>query len=416
MNKRIITLIFALGLIFSPSVAHAELFTAHNINSQAAVLVDSRTGQVLTAKNAEQRLPIASTSKLLTIYLVELAIKNGDISANQKVKIDQATATLSNTALLASVPVKVGEILTVRELEEQALVASSNAAAYQLAVVVAGSHSRFVDMMNAQLSKWGIKNAGFSTSSGLMNSDLAAAANPKAASSAENSLSARELALVAKKTITAFPKLLEITKQARIVTPSKNGNVTVKNTNMLLTNGRGYQFEGLKTGSSPTNGETLVGLTTLAGRRVITVVIGNSLSTDGIFDDTITMLNEAKSKVQVATLAAGTRVRSTVVKYAPQTTKYPLVTKGTATLFVQKSGATHLTVATKRQFKLVAPLKQGHLVATESVRVAGNQKLSDSIDQATMPKVKLVTKHAIAEVALPVRWYRNVMEWISAHL
>lgn len=386
MNKRIITLIFALGLIFSPSVAHAELFTAHNINSQAAVLVDAQTGQVLTAKNAEQRLPIASTSKLLTIYLVELAIKNGDISANQKVKIDQATATLSNTALLASVPVKVGEILTVRELEEQALVASSNAAAYQLAVVVAGSHSRFVDMMNAQLSKWGIKNAGFSTSSGLMNSDLAAAANPKAASSAENSLSAQELALVAKKTITAFPKLLEITKQASIVTPSKNGNVTVKNTNMLLTNGRGYQFEGLKTGSSPTNGETLVGLTTLAGRRVITVVIGNSLSTDGIFDDTITMLNEAKSNVQVATL------------------------------FVQKSGATHLTVATKRQFKLVAPLKQGHLVATESVRVAGNQKLSDSIDQATMPKVKLVTKHAIAEVALPVRWYRNVMEWISAHL
>jgi hypothetical protein len=105
-----------------------------------------------------------------------------------------------------------------------------------------------------------------------------------------------------------------------------------------------------------------------------------------------------------------------VVKYAPQTTKYPLVTKGAATLFVQKSGATHLTVASKHQSKLVAPLKQGHLVATESVRVAGNQKLSDSIDQATMPKVKLVTKHAIAEVALPVRWYRNVMEWISAHL
>lgn len=416
MNKQILTLIFSLGLIFSPSTAHAELFKAHNINSQAAILVDAQTGQVLTAKNAKQRLPIASTSKLLTIYLVELAIKNGEISANQQVKINQATATLSTTALLASVPVKVGEVLTVRELEEQALVASSNAAAYELAVVVAGSHSRFVEMMNAQLSKWGIKNAGFSTSSGLMNSDLASAANPDAASHAENSLSARELALVAKKTITAFPKLLDITKQASIITPSKNGDVTVKNTNRLLTDGRGYQFEGLKTGSSPTNGETLVGLTTLAGRQVITVVIGNRLSTNGIFDDTITMLNEAKTKVQVATLAAGSKVGSTTVKYAPQTTKYPLVTKDTTALFVQKSGATHLTVAAKHQSKLVAPLKQGQLVATETVKVAGDQQLSDSIDQATMPKVKLVTKHAIAEVAFPVRWYRNVADWIRNYL
>ena len=75
-----------------------------NLDVKAAIAVDAKTGQILYAKNAEQALPVASMSKLMTVYLVLQAIKNGKLSWNQEILPDAASQKVSQDTQLSNVP------------------------------------------------------------------------------------------------------------------------------------------------------------------------------------------------------------------------------------------------------------------------------------------------------------------------
>ncbi|MDR3189782.1 MAG: D-alanyl-D-alanine carboxypeptidase [Lactobacillaceae bacterium] len=342
----------------------AALLTPTNIGGEAALLVDLDTGQILSDKDSKTRYPIASTTKLLTVYLVEQAIKDKQLNNESEVIISKDLSEFSENQAYSGVPLAENQKITVHDLIEQTLIASSNAASIALAEKVSGKVPDFVAKMNEQLATWGIEDAKLVSPSGLPNEDMGVYKIESMPGDAENKLSARELATVAKHVIEDFPALLTYTRKQAVETPSRDGMVEIKNTNALLSNGRGYTFEGLKTGSAVTNGYSFVGLTTLDQQHVISVVLGNNFDTsNAVFDDTITMLNQAKKELKTVTLPADKMVRKVTVKDAKPNKPYPLRTATATRFFAPKNfDAKNVGIMTRGLTAISAPLKKGQEV------------------------------------------------------
>ena len=122
-----------------------------NLDAKAAIAVDATTGQVMYSKNAQEALPVASMSKLLTTYLVLKAIHSGKLSWNDKITPDEASQKVSQNTTLSNVPLKADHSYTVKSLYEAMLIYSANGATMALAYKVGGSHQNFINMINVFL-------------------------------------------------------------------------------------------------------------------------------------------------------------------------------------------------------------------------------------------------------------------------
>ncbi|WP_281165477.1 serine hydrolase [Liquorilactobacillus sicerae] len=249
-----------------------------SLDVKGAIAIDAKTGQVLYSKNANQSLPIASMTKLISIYLVLQAIKKGKLSWNQKISVDSASYKVSQDTSLSNVPLLKNHKYTVRQLYQASLIYSANGAVMALANAVAGSQKTFVDQMRALLKSWGIKDAEINTVSGLPNGQVGSAKYPGVADSAENKLSAAEMALVAQKLLKAYPEVLQTTKIARMKFNNGTTETEMENWNWMLKGlAKAYTelpVDGLKTGTSDSAGADFTGTVHKDGHRIITVVLG----------------------------------------------------------------------------------------------------------------------------------------------
>ena len=119
----IITLVTVCGVCFNRlPIAHSATVDAH-----AAFAIDAQTGQVLYNHNGDQRLAVASMSKLLTVAVIENEISSGKLKWSTKVKITSAEAKLSTASGYSNVPLKAGKQYTVKQLTQAALIKSGDA-------------------------------------------------------------------------------------------------------------------------------------------------------------------------------------------------------------------------------------------------------------------------------------------------
>ena len=222
------------------------------LRATAWALVDADTGLYLAGKNPDERLPIASTTKIMTALL---ALEEG-ANLNEEVVISgQAERfvgfTYSNIGLIK------GERLSVRELLEAALIPSGTEAVYALAEHLGGgSVDVFVEDMNQEADSMGLKNTHFE--------------NPAGLDARGHYSSARDLATIAQ-TAMENPTFADIvdTEQAKIST--QNREIEFANTNNIL---YAYaQANGVKTGTSPEAGPCLVTSATEGGESYIVVVL-----------------------------------------------------------------------------------------------------------------------------------------------
>ncbi|MDO1605950.1 serine hydrolase [Lactobacillus sp. YT155] len=303
-NKLYLVIISAiLSLVFTNANSVNAAIVTPQVNAKAGLIVEQKTGQVLADKNGNQKLPIASVSKLIVIYMVEEALKTGQLNQHQIVKISPELAKFSQDTHVANVPLSVDRDYTVKELMEMALLPSSNAAAMALADLVCGSQDTYYQKANELLDSWGIADAKIVSSSGLRNGDLSSFSNPKLSKDTQNQLSARQVAIIAKKLLDEYPQVQEITQLKTTSVQDINGvPQVIKNTDKLLDNTE-YKFTGLKTGVAPDNSQNFVGITKLKGKKVITVVL-NSKQKDEEFQDTISLLNQTKDNIRKAHISA----------------------------------------------------------------------------------------------------------------
>lgn len=395
VTKQMMAGLMAAGVLASVGTsASAALVDPGLQSTKAGVVVDAQTGQVIADQNGTERLPIASTTKLITMYMVKEAIKSGKISLSQKVKVPEDIAAFSQDLSVANTPMTAEKTYTVQQLIDAMMVPSSNGAALLLANLLGGSQAKFEKMMEAKLESWGIAGVKIYSPSGLTNGDMKKFKDASAEDDVENEMSARELAVVARRLVVDFPDVLKTAQQKTVEFPAVSGGTeTMNNTNELLGNETfDLNWLGLKTGTTPNAGGNFVGVTKIQGRPVVSVVLNSCDNADAAakFNATLTMVKKADDAVKVQKVASGLKpAKNTVSVLTAKDGKVSYKTKGTASFFVPAGeSATTKAVNVKLSKKVTAPLKQNEKLGTaqlESSFAAANDWLTGA------PEVELVS-------------------------
>lgn len=276
------TLLFIISFnLMVPLNALAE--TDFNINAKAAIAIDADTGKIFYEKNADTPLPIASMTKLLTLYIVLEAEKNGQITWDEQIEISDHLLKISEDLNLSNVKLVKGSSYSVRDLFNASTIISANAAVTALAERIAGTEKEFVDLMRTKALSWGIDDAYLISTSGINNEDAQGRIYPGSKDNEENLMSAKDMALVAQHLIHDFPEFLETTKLPSAVFAEGTDEETIMESSNFMLPGFYYYKEGvdgLKTGTTDLAGASFAGTIEKNGLRVITIIM-NANDSDG---------------------------------------------------------------------------------------------------------------------------------------
>ena len=214
----------------------------------SGVMLTTDQGQILYNYRGNNQVDRASMSKMMTLYLTYEAIENGKLKLNDKVKITNKYATMSNLPNLSSVSLKQGQTYTIEELIKQTTLASSNAAAMILGEKVSGDNNTFTNKMNQQAKSFNMTNTNFVNPAGAQNSLLDQYAPSKFKKQDFPKSTAKDMNLLMQALIKKYPQILQISKLTR---DTQRGN-TFKSTNLSLKGQPLYLpgTDGLKTGTS----------------------------------------------------------------------------------------------------------------------------------------------------------------------
>lgn len=229
MGRKQIAILLALCLVSALCVqVGATAFTV-SLDCKSAVLMEASTGRVLYEKNADEALPPASVTKIMTLLLVMEAIDAGKIKADDRVPVSEHAASMGGS----QVYLKAGEEMTVDEMIKCVVIASANDCAVALAEFVAGSEEAFVAQMNARATELGMKNTHFENTNGLDDTVQ------------NHVISARDIAVMSRELI-RHPLILQYS--SIWMDTIRDGAFGLTNTNRLV---RFYSgANGLKTGST----------------------------------------------------------------------------------------------------------------------------------------------------------------------
>ena len=223
------------------------------LNCKSAILMEATTGRILYSQNAEEALPPASVTKVMTLLLVMEAIDAGTIRIDDTVSVSANAASMGGS----QVYLKEGEQMSVEDLLKSVVIASANDAAVALAEYVSGSVDAFVAKMNAKAAELGMTSTKFENVTGLDDT-------------AEHHLtSAKDIALMSC-ALVAHPLVLEYS--SIWMDTIRNGEFGLTNTNRLVRFYRGCT--GLKTGSTSKAGFCISATAERDGLSLVCVIMG----------------------------------------------------------------------------------------------------------------------------------------------
>ena len=235
-----------------------------NLGARAWTIMDLRTGEHLAGENAGERLPMASTTKIM---LALVTLEEADL--DEEVVISQEAASFA-VPLYSNVGLFAGDSVSVRELLAASLVASGDDAAYALAEHLGdGSVERFVETMNRRADELGLEDTHFE--------------NPVGFDAPDHHSSARDLTEMTRGAF-EYPEFREIVATAEASITTQDRTIPLVNTNdLLFTYG---PATGVKTGTTPAAGASLVASAAAADESYVAVVLDD----EARFDDSISLL------------------------------------------------------------------------------------------------------------------------------
>jgi len=249
--RRTLTMMTALlavvFLLASAPVAQAN-------SKYAAIVLDMDTGKVLHSSRADKKLYPASLTKMMTLYMVFEAIKDGRLSLDQHLPVSRTAARQPPSKL----GLRAGRTITVRDAIQANATKSANDAAVVLAEAVGGSVSNFAAMATARARSLGMSRTTFK--------------NPHGLTKRGQLSTARDMGLLGRRLFLDFPEHYHVFKRKVF----RHGGRKYRATNKLLGKYRGA--DGIKTGYTSASGFNLVASAEQDGRRIIGVVFGGKSS------------------------------------------------------------------------------------------------------------------------------------------
>ena len=147
----------------SPVMAEEQDNKQLTEEAKAALLLERDSGKVLYEKNANEKLPPASMTKIMTLLLIMEALESEVIALEEEITISENAASMGGSQVFLA----AGEVMTVEDLIKAVAVASGNDASVALAERIAGSEKAFVQMMNDRVEQLQLENSHFENASGL---------------------------------------------------------------------------------------------------------------------------------------------------------------------------------------------------------------------------------------------------------
>ena len=236
------------------------------INSKSYILIDVNSGKIIAEKSSEEKLPPASLTKMMTLYVVSNALHNEQIHLTDNVRISHEAWKIGGSRMF----VKEGQEVSIEDLLKGIIVDSGNDACVAVAEHLGGSEAGFSEIMNQQAHDLGMKNSHFTDSTGLPDENLYT--------------TAKDLAILGRALVNDFPQYYDWYKQKWF---TYNG-IRQPNRNRLLW--RNSQVDGIKTGHTNDAGFCLVSSAKRDNMRLISVVMG-SPSDSVRADDSERLLN-----------------------------------------------------------------------------------------------------------------------------
>ncbi|MCE8041786.1 D-alanyl-D-alanine carboxypeptidase [Halomonas daqingensis] len=222
------------------------------IAAKSWILMDADSGRVLVEHNADERLPPASLTKLMTAYLVERELDRGNISLDDRVRVSENAWRTGGSKMFIEVNTEV----SIRDLLYGIIISSGNDASVAVAEHLAGGEAPFADLMNQHATRLGLHNTSFANSTGLPHP--------------EQYSSARDMALLSQYIINDYPEHYAVYAEKYFT----YNDIRQPNRNRLLW--RDPTVDGLKTGWTTEAGYGLVASAKRDGMRLISVVMGTS--------------------------------------------------------------------------------------------------------------------------------------------
>ena len=342
-------------LVSAPAMETAVASGSLALNCRAAVLIEPKSGRVLYEKSPDEKMPIASITKLMTLLLTFEAIHGGKLTLDTLVPVSEHAYHMGGSQIW----LEPGEQFTLDEMLRAICVSSANDAAVAVAELVGGSEPAFVEQMNARAAELGMTNTTFRNACGL---------------DTEGHLStARDVAVLSCYILNTCPELLHYTG---IWTDSlRNGQTQLVNTNKLLKRYSG--ITGLKTGTTSGAGVCISASAVRDGLILIAVILGSPSSADR-FNAATTLLDYGFANYAAVPLPElPDRPLELAVKGSAEQSvplDYSALPK---TVLMEKGAAAELRTELTLPETLEAPVEQGQTVGKASV-YAGETLLSEA--------------------------------------
>lgn len=356
--------------------------TSISVNCKSALLMEASSGQVIFEKNADEKRPVASIVKMMTILMCIEAVENGRVSLSDSVSISKNASGMGGSQALLD----TGEVQTLDVLLKSAVVASANDAAVAIAEHIYGSEDLFVQEMNKRAKELGMTDTVFKNCTGLPESGQHTTARDVAAMS--QALFGKD---VYYKYSTVWMDNLD----------HHDGRITqLTNTNRLI---RLYDgCDGGKTGSTNEAGYCISATAKRSGMRLVAVVLGADAGKTR-FSVAEDMLDYGFANYRVTAIAEkGTRIKGGMKVTGGREESVPLELNGDLHLLMNKSETADIELSPNLPSSIRAPFDKGREIG--SVDVIRNGR--------TIAKIPVVTAASVDRERFSDAWRRTWGKWL----
>lgn len=381
-----ILLVFLFGF-FVPARAELSLLPLEerapvSLECKSALLMEASSGQIIFETNADEKRPVASVVKIMTILMCLEAVDSGRVSLDDRVTISKNASGMGGSQVLLD----TGEVQTLDILLKSTVVGSANDAAVAIAEHLYGSQELFVKQMNARAQMLGMKDTVFVNCTGLPAQGQHTTARDVARMAA--ALFGHEL----------YYKYAGIWMDK---VDHGDGRVTdLTNTNRLI---RFYDgCDGGKTGSTNEAGYCIAATARRGGMRLIAVVLGGS-SGKKRFACAEKMFDHGFANYRLLTAAErGTRVRGEMPVTGGSLDSVPLALDGDLTLLMNKAEAAEIELKPNLPPSVAAPVAAGDEIGSVDILLNGR----------TIARIPVAAAGSVARQGFPDAWRRLWEGWM----
>jgi len=378
VKNQLVQLVVGVSISMSAVMANAAI-QPPEMDNTAYVLMDYNTGEILAQKNANESLPPASLTKMMTSYIIEQRLASGDLKEDDQVLMSQ-NAWCRGSSSQSCMYVPVNKTASVIDMLRGIIIQSGNDASKAMAEHIAGSEASFAILMNEQAQKLGMENSHFVNSTGMP--------------AEGHEASALDLAKLARAIVKNSGDYYSIYSEKEF---TYNG-ITQGNRNALLATDP--TVDGLKTGHTDAAGYCLVASSNRDGMRLISVIMGTK-SQQARADQSRELLNWGFGHFTTVTKAPAGQFVSKVPVWFGEADEVELATGDNLQILTSKTQKNKITTVVDIPDSLEAPIKKGQEIG----------KMMAVIDGKAVASVPIIATNDIEQSGFLSRTWQHIVRW-----